>query len=131
MAIFLPISLLLSLATWALPPDTVPALIVVLVVIAICLFAGAALMGGLFLLAKLNPLTSLKRMVMVGIIIPLGSSLTLAWIAVPVWAYASSIVYLIPATLMIIPVTLALRGLSVWVCRKNSPGQDEEGLRAG
>lgn len=117
LATFLPISFLLAAITWLLQSETVPWIFVVAIAAMIFLFTLLALIAGLFLLAKLDHPTSIKRMAIIGLIIPLGSFLTFAWIAVPLTAFAASVLYSIPAALAILPITLCLRAMSHWVCR--------------
>lgn len=120
LAIFIPFSSLLAFFTWLVPADKLSAVALTSITIAIGLYTLASLLVGLFLLAKLERKSSFQRVAIIGIIIPLGSLLALAWFAVPLMAMTNSVVYAIPATLGVIPTTLVLRQLSGWVCRGNS-----------
>ena len=110
---------------WATPEEaTVSTLAWSLTAAAILLLSLFGLVLGLFMLAKMKPTAPLKRMALIGVVIPLGSLLTFGWIAFPLFAFASSIVYAFPATLLVIPITWALRGLNYWVCK--AEGVDED-----
>ena len=124
LATFLPISFLLATTTWLLQTDMIPPIIVAAIATSIFLFTLIAFFAGLFLLAKMNRPPSIKRMAIIGLIIPLGSFLTFAWVAVPLMAFAGSGFYSIPVTLTIIPITFGLRAMSGWVCR-NEKSQDD------
>jgi hypothetical protein len=71
----------------------------------------------LFLLAKMHQTPPVKRMAMIGIVVPFGALLTLAWIVFPAVASVYSIVYSMPAAMAVIPVTFGLRWLSSWICQ--------------
>ena len=116
-ALFIPMCLLLALTTWGFQLESLPKAIVVCIVATIVVFVLLAFFAGLFVLAKLQNPAPLRRLVLIGLIMPLGAFLTLAWIAVPLLAYAGSIYYSLPATLSFIPLTLGLRALSAWVCQ--------------
>ena len=83
---------------------------------AIFLFAFFGFFAGLYLLAKMKQTAPLKRMALIGVVIPLGSLLTVTWFTIPVFALASSFAYSIPAAIAVVPITLTLRWLSYWVC---------------
>ena len=114
--VFVPISLFFACANGALKTANVPVIGWSIVASAIFLFTFLGFGAGLYLLAKLKQTASLKRMALIGIVIPLGSLLTVFWFAIPVCAMASSFVYSIPAAVAIVPITFALRWLSNWVC---------------
>ena len=118
--VFVPVSLLFACASWTLKTAEVPVLGWSIVASAIFLFASSGFAVGLYLLAKMQQTAPLKRMALIGIVIPLGSLLTVAWFAIPVCAMASSFVYSIPAAVAIVPITLALRWISNWVCKSSS-----------
>ena len=120
-AIFLPCGFLLALVRWVVPVVQLPALAWALSAGAILRLSVLGFVTGLFLLAKMNRKPALKRMAIIGIVIPIGSLLTLAWIAIPFFAFASSMFYAIPATAAIAPITLALRWLNTWACKIESP----------
>lgn len=115
-AIFLPLSFLWAVVKWTTPDDVLSVPVLAFFGTAIFLLTFFGLVAGLFLLAKMYRTPPVKRMAVIGIIMPLGSLLTIAWIALPMLAYAGSILYAIPAILSVVPATLALRGLSGWVC---------------
>lgn len=119
MGVFVPVSLMFACATWTLETVNVPVVGWSIVASAIFLFAFLGFGAGLYLLAKMKQTAPLKRMALIGIVIPLGSLLTVSWFAIPVVAMASSIVYSIPAAIALVPITCALRWLSHWVCRSN------------
>jgi hypothetical protein len=116
-AIFLPLSVMLVMLKWAIPISSlsIPALTAVSVVVLGMVIAVFAV--GLFLLAKLQQTTSMRRIAVIGVLVPVGALLTFAWVVLPLWAYTHSILFAIPATLVVLPITLALRGLSSWVCQ--------------
>ena len=116
-AIFLPCSVLLALLKWVSPADNLSTLTWALIASTILVISVHGLATGLFLLAKMNRKPPIKRMAIIGVIVPFGSLLTLAWILIPVFAFANSMFYAIPATTAIAPITLSLRWLSSWVCR--------------
>jgi len=90
-AIFLPCSFLLSLLKWATAGDDLPTLAWTLIGASILLLSIFGFVTGLFLLAKMNQKPPLKRMAIIGVIVPIGSLLTLAWIAFPVSGWACKI----------------------------------------
>lgn len=118
-AIFLPFSFLLGIVTWVTSVDAIPVLGWISIAAAIFLFTLSCLVAGLFLLEKLNRAPSIKRIALIGVVIPMGSLLTLTWFVIPFAAFASSILFAIPAAAAIVPVTFALRVLSIWVCRSS------------
>ncbi len=113
-ATFLPFCLLWTIVTWATPASNFPVVALVSIAVTIFSFTLFGFVVGLFLLAKIDRATPAKRMALIGVIVPLGSLLTIAWIALPLWASASSVLYAIPALVAVIPITLAFRGLSGW-----------------
>lgn len=117
LAAFLPMCVLMAIARWAMPPDQTPVWLLILVGTLIFGFAFSGLIAGLFLLDKMKDKTSLRRMATIGVIIPMGSLLSVAWIVFPFVGYAYSTSYAIPATLAIVILTFLLRWLSEWVCR--------------
>jgi len=117
LAIFVPLSSLLAFANWATSAFEIPMLGLTLIVASIGVFTLAGLFAGLFLLAKMSYRPVVKRMAMIGVVIPLGSLLTLAWFALPIIAIAESVLYAIPATIAVVPITMMLRSLCEWVCR--------------
>ena len=123
-AIFLPFSFLLGAISWTSSTSTVPTVAWSLIAAAIFLLSLFGLVAGLFLLAKMNRIPPHKRTIMIGVVIPVGTLLTLAWIALPIFASLGSILFAIPATIAVVPVTLALRVLSCWVCKTSSPTCD-------
>ena len=116
LGVFVPVSLLFACATWVLKTANIAAMGWSIVATAIFLFAFSGFGVGLYLLAKMDQTAPLKRMALIGIVIPLGSLLTVSWFAIPVVAMGSSFVYAIPAAVAVVPITLALRWLSSWVC---------------
>lgn len=116
LAAFLPMCVLLAVARQVISADQSPAWLLIVVGALILGFAFFGLVIGLFLLSSMNNTTSLKRMATIGVIIPMGSLLSVAWIAFPFVGYVYSVSYAIPATLAIIILTLLLRTLSEWVC---------------
>jgi len=120
LAIFLPLSVLLTVARWTLPEDAVSVWVLLLIGVLILGFAFLALVAGLFLLDKMGATNSFKRMAIIGVIVPMGSLLSIAWIAFPFVALAYSVPYAIAATVSVVIVTLLLRGLSEWVCHCDS-----------
>ena len=116
LAIFLPVCFLLATLKLATPTDTLSALTLGTIAIVIVLFSAAGLVSGLYLLAKMRKTSSAKRMAIIGIIMPLGSLLTIMWVALPLMALAGSILFAIPAAVAVVPLTWSLRILSKWVC---------------
>ncbi|MDA8563657.1 hypothetical protein N9L06_04305 [Mariniblastus sp.] len=116
LAALLPMCVLMAVARRMISADQSPVWLLILIGTLILWFAISGLIVGLFLLDKMEPKTSLKRMATIGVIIPLGSLLTVAWIAFPFIGFAYSISYAIPATFAIAILTLLLRALSEWVC---------------
>jgi len=82
--------------------------------------AFSGLMLSLFLWDKMETQNSAKRMTLVGIVIPVGFTLTMAWVALPLYALGQSLLLAIPAMPSIAIITLVLRGLSLWICRSES-----------
>ncbi|MEM7783267.1 MAG: hypothetical protein AAF939_04330 [Planctomycetota bacterium] len=122
LAIFLPIGLLLALSNQIIPFGKTPTVIVVIIASSIFLFAIFSFFVSLFVFAKLDNLAASKRMATIGILIPMGSILTLAWIAIPVVFYASYGFLAAPITFAMMPLTIVLRILSAWVCQtKTNP----------
>ena len=122
LAMFLPFSLLLAIAKWSTSAQALSVLIQVTVTTTILLFALFCLVAGLFLFPKMNRPPSFKRIAIIAIVIPLGTLLTVAWVAIPFLAYAGSFYYAIPATLAILPATLTLRYISIWACACGTNG---------
>ena len=125
-AVFLPIGFLLAFTIWAIPTDSISVVNLSLILSAILLFSFSGLLTGLYLFAKLNRIHSVKRMTIIGIIVPIGSFLTFGWVVFPLAGMASSegsILLAIPATIVVLPVTWVLRSLSQWVCRPASDGR--------
>ena len=122
-AIFLPTGFLLALANWITPLAKLPVIALSAIAVTILLFSASALFTGLFLLAKMEKKPPLKRITLIGAVIPLGALLSLIWIMFPVYAFASSIFYAMAATLAVAPITMALRLLSSWLCKSQSPAQ--------
>ena len=116
LAIFLPACCLLAVFKLTVPSGTLSMPILGLIALFIVLFALSGLVVGLFLLAKMRRTSSFKRMAVIGIIVPLGSLLTIAWIGLPLVAFAGSVIFAIPATVAVVPLTWGLRVLSRWVC---------------
>jgi hypothetical protein len=116
LAAFIPMCVLLAVARQAIASDQAPIWLLMVVGALIFAFALFGLITGLFLLSALDDATSLKRMATIGVIVPLGSLLSVTWIAFPFVGYVYSISYTIPATLAIVVLTLLLRWLSEWVC---------------
>lgn len=116
LATFVPLSLLLALGAWVDPPAELRAFVWLATIALVVAFAGGGLLGGLYLLAKMESQSVLARMVLIGLVIPLGALLTMAWISIPLVAYAHSMFLAIPATLAIVPMTYGLRALSCWIC---------------
>lgn len=119
-AVFLPFSFFLSMILWTIPKESQTVPMVVVAIIGISILALVGFFVALFLLAKMAKTSPAKRMALIGIVMPLGSTLTLAWVVLPLVALANSILYAIPATFGIAIATLVLRLLSDWVCRNNS-----------
>ncbi|MEM7560137.1 MAG: hypothetical protein AAF394_13545 [Planctomycetota bacterium] len=81
------------------------------------LFSVAALGLGLLLLPENNE-SSLKRFAVVGLVAPLGGLLTFAWVGLVVWVSTYSVMYLVPAMIVIAALTFGLRTLTLWVCKE-------------
>lgn len=128
LAVFLPISILMAVAIWTESPRFFSIPLLVALTVAILLIAGCGFVIGLYLVSKMNDPPAAKRMAIIGIIVPLGSLLTLAWIAVPLWAAAYSILYSIPAAAAVVPIALALRGLSAWACQVTPRSESFRGV---
>ena len=123
LATFLPLSFSLATFRQIVPADSLSIFVLIFAGTFLLSCAIAGLIAGLFLFDKMERPSSLKRMATIGIIIPLGSLFTLAWIALPLAACVYSVSYAIPATLLVLPATLLLRSLSAWVCSRNSGRQ--------
>lgn len=118
LAIFLPICAILALSTWLFQATSTSFITMTLIAVTILLFILFAFVTGLFLLAKMDKPPASKRMATIGIIIPLGTVLSLAWIIFPMLAFAGAGFFALPATLALIPITLMLRVMSAWVCKR-------------
>jgi hypothetical protein len=116
LAIFIPFSILMAIAMGVLPKEILSTPMLIVVVASILIFSVASLLTGLFLLNKICEPAFLRRVAMIGIVIPLGTLHTLLWFALPLVAFAHSVFYAIPAALAVIPVTLLFRRLSHWLC---------------
>ncbi|MEC8557284.1 MAG: hypothetical protein VXZ82_19965 [Planctomycetota bacterium] len=81
------------------------------------LFSVSTLALGLLLLPKNIELSTLKRITVVGLIAPLGGLLTFAWVGLVVLVSTYSVMYLVPAMIVIAALTFSLRTLTLWVCR--------------
>lgn len=123
LALFLPFSFSFSLLLWTVPRDVRSVELVTLFGAGVTLVSFLGLCLSLFFLAKMERMSPAKRMTMIGIVIPVGAFLTLGWISFPLYGFAKSTIFAIPATLFIPVATLILRGLSDWVCRKNPDEQ--------
>ena len=88
----------------------------ILIVMAIG-YAIMSLLTGLFLIDKMQPLPSWKRVAIIGVIVPLGAFLTFAWGIIPLIAYKHSMGMLVAVMFALIPTAAALHFLSQWVCR--------------
>jgi len=117
---FLPISFLLAIFTWRIETNSISVFTWSFVAIASFLISLFGFVVGLYVLAKMKTTSPFKRMAMIGIVIPMGTLLTFAWIAFPLFGFANSIVHAFSATLLLIPVTWAFRVLSCWVCTTSS-----------
>jgi len=116
LASFLPLCVMLSLALAANPKEASSTLLLVLLGVAILGFTIGGLAIGLFLLSKLQNVTSLKRIAINGVVIPFGSLLAIAWFVIPIWASSYSIFLSMPAMLALPVCVLALRAISDWAC---------------
>lgn len=105
-----------SFAGWLVPLRTQSLLLQSSVMVIGLLFSVATLTLGLFLLPENNG-TSLKRITVVGLIAPLGGLLTFAWVGFVVWVSTYSVMYLVPAMIVIAALTFGLRTLTLWVCK--------------
>ena len=121
-AVFLPISGFLALVSWLGRGDTIPVSWLVLIATAIVLFSFAGFVAGLYVLAKLEKASVAKRVSLIGVILPLGSFLVIAWITVPAMALAGSIYFSIGAAIALVPVTWILRMMSIWVATQHAGG---------
>ena len=117
LAIALPIGVLFSSARWVIPVEILSPLVQAIMVMLTLLFAATALVVALFLVPKRFPVTSIKRMTVVGVIAPFGILLTVGWIGFLIWACTYSISYLAPSSIAIAAATSGLRMLSFWVCQ--------------
>ena len=115
-AVFLPTGVVLALATSAVPNEKMTFIGTMIVIAGTSFLALAGLLVGLFLLARMSKITVVKRMTMIGILIPASLPLILAWGLLPIYAFAVSIHLMIPATLAIAISTYFLRLISVWIC---------------
>ena len=122
-ATFLPLSVSLAIVRQIAPVGSLPLAVLIFAGICILGYAIFGLVVGLYLFDKMKAPSSLKRVATIGIIIPLGSLLTLAWIALPLAACVYSVLYAIPVTLLVLTATLMLRGLSAWVCDSSMMGE--------
>ena len=120
-ATFLPLSLLFAAASWTVPPEWFSFTAWLLTIGSFIILAACGLAAGLFLLAKIEPTSVPKRMALIGLVVPIGSFLTLAWMVIPTVALNYSALYAIPATLAIIPIAWGLRKLGRWACWETQP----------
>ena len=115
LAVFLPLSGTLSLLTK--PSGGISVWFVLLVVSTALILSGFSLLAGLYLFEKMAAISAAKRIAVIGIIIPFGSSLTLAWVALPIYAFALSVHLAVPSLIAVAVMTTLLRIVSIWVCR--------------
>lgn len=120
-ALFLPYALTFALLPWVTPEIKLTLTIAALVAAGISLFVAMGLVAGLFMLAKMKRISSAKRMALIGIVFPMGLTLTIAWVAFPLAAFARSTTDSIWVTLAIGLVSIALRGISSWICSGIKP----------
>lgn len=117
LAVSLPVGVVYLSANWSLPLSIQSPWVQAFVLTLALAFAATALITGLFLVPKEFPVTSAKRMAIVGIIAPFGVLLTIGWIGLPIWACLHSILYLLPSMIAIAAATFGLRLLGLWVCQ--------------
>ena len=121
-AIFLPISGLLALFSWSFPVEKVSFFWFASIATVIVLFSLSGFVAGLFVLAKIDRVTTAKRVAIIGVILPFGSFLVLAWVALPLSALAGWVLFALFASIAFASATWALRCLSEWVagCSANT-----------
>ena len=113
---FAPVCAQFALANWLIELRSASTLEFCFVVGSIFLFSTATFFSGLFVIAKMGNVPTRKRIVIVGIVIPLGTFICIGWVIVPLLAFTEYVFYSIPITLVIIPVVLFLRRLAEWSC---------------
>ena len=121
LAITLPFGVLFAIAKWAMPERMESPTFQSIVLAASGIFVGIGLLGGLWVLPKSFPVNFLKRLAVIGIISPLGLTLTVGWIGLLMWAASHSMAWLVPSSAAIFIAVAALRTLSLWVCRPQRP----------
>ena len=122
LAISLPISIVFSLTRWIEPLGDMSRSMQATVVVTAFVFAVPWLAAGLFLVPKTFQVTFFQRMLVMGVIGPFGILLTVGWIGLLIWACTQSLIYIVPATLLIAAATLGLRMLGSWVCQSDPHG---------
>ena len=122
LAISLPISIVFSLTRWIEPLGDMSRSMQATVVVTAFVFAVPWLAAGLFLVPKTFQVTFFQRMLVMGVIGPFGILLTVGWIGFLIWACTQSLIYIVPATLLIAAATLGLRMLGSWVCQSDPHG---------
>lgn len=118
LACFLPVTILLSLTLSLLPDESQTPIVLSLVTLFIFVYVVLALGLGLFLLDKMPDATPFQRLILNGIVLPIGSLLTIAWVAIPIFARSYSIFGAILGVFVVVALTLVLRFLSSWSCSK-------------
>ncbi len=118
LAIFLPICVQLALANWLVALREISRLELSVVIGTIAVFSLTTFLCGLFVIEKMQNLSAVKRMTIIGLIVPLGTFLCFAWVVVPLLAFTSYAIYSIPLAILFVPLVFALRRLANWACSK-------------
>ncbi|MEM9410294.1 MAG: hypothetical protein AAGA30_04225 [Planctomycetota bacterium] len=121
LALFFPCGIYLSVANIWIGRDTFSLQMNAILIFSTMFMASAMLAAALFLLGQMSALDGSKRMVLVGIVVPMGLPLTVAWVILPIYAFTISIHLAVPALFAILMLSIVLRCLSVWICSGQNP----------
>lgn len=125
LAIMFPISVLFAVAKSVAPDRVLSPTTQLVVVLTAFFFAAVSLAAGLFLLPKEGRTSAVKRMAIIGVVVPFGLLLAIGWIGPLIWAAVYSTLYLVPGTVGILAATVLLRLLASWACH-NTPTRANE-----
>ena len=122
LAIPLPFAVMFQIAESTMPERMDTFLFQGIVLAVSAMFAAAVLGTGLWILPKSFPVNFPKRLTVIGVIAPLGLTLTIGWVGFLLWAGSHSMTWLIPSSAAIVLAIVGLRFLSLWICRPNTDG---------
>ena len=83
---------------------------------AIALSTLASLLAGLFIRSKIERMSPLKRMAMIGFVFPFGLPYSIVWSAPPILAVTSSTQHFLLTLAGTVLFGIILRALSIWIC---------------